>query len=69
MPPPIIKKKLFIKKKIDHNLKMLCFVLFEIKNVNHSTKKINDRLYGDIQHWAAQKEQEGGGMYDDFGVF
>ena len=58
-----------MKQIIDQSLDKEWLGLFELKTANDSTKKINDRLYGDIQHWAAQKEQEGGGMYDDFGVF
>lgn len=58
-----------MKQIIDQSLDKEWLGLFELKTGNDSTKNINDRLYGDIQHWAAQKEQEGGGMYDDFGVF
>ena len=58
-----------MKQIIDQSLDKEWLGLFELKTGNDSTKSINDRLYGDIQHWAAQKEQEGGGMYDDFGVF
>lgn len=58
-----------MKKIIDQSLDKEWLGFFELKTGNDSTKNINDRLYGDIQHWAAQKEQEGGGMYDDFGVF
>ena len=58
-----------MKKIIDQSLDKEWLGFFELKTANDSTKNINDRLYGDIQHWAAQKEQEGGGMYDDFGVF
>ena len=58
-----------MKQIIDQSLDKEWLGLFELKTANDSTKNINDRLYGDIQHWAAQKEQEGGGMYDDFGVF
>ena len=58
-----------MKQIIDQSLYKVWLGLFELKTGNDSTKNINDRLYGDIQHWAAQKEQEGGGMYDDFGVF
>ena len=58
-----------MKKIIDQSLDKEWLGFFELKTGNDSTKSINDRLYGDIQHWAAQKEQEGGGMYDDFGVF
>ena len=57
-----------MKQIIDQSLDKEWLGLFELKTANDSTKNINDRLYGDIQHWAAQKEQEGGGMYDDFGV-
>ena len=57
-----------MKQIIDQSLDKEWLGLFELKTGNDSTKNINDRLYGDIQHWAAQKEQEGGGMYDDFGV-
>jgi predicted transcriptional regulator len=58
-----------MKQIIDQSLDKEWLGLFELKTTNDNTKNINDRLYGDIQHWAAQKEQEGGGMYDDFGVF
>ena len=58
-----------MKQIIDQSLDKEWLGLFELKTGNDNTKNINDRLYGDIQHWAAQKEQEGGGMYDDFGVF
>ena len=58
-----------MKQIIDQSLDKEWLGLFKLKTANDSTKNINDRLYGDIQHWAAQKEQEGGGMYDDFGVF
>ena len=58
-----------MKQIIDQSLDKEWLGLFELKTGNDSTKNINDRLYGDIQHWAVQKEQEGGGMYDDFGVF
>ena len=58
-----------MKQIIDQSLDKEWLGLFELKTANDNTKNINDRLYGDIQHWAAQKEQEGGGMYDDFGVF
>ena len=58
-----------MKQIIDQSLDKEWLGLFELKTGNVSTNNINDRLYGDIQHWAAQKEQEGGGMYDDFGVF
>lgn len=58
-----------MKKIIDQSLDKEWLGFFELKTGNVSTNNINDRLYGDIQHWAAQKEQEGGGMYDDFGVF
>ena len=58
-----------MKQIIDQSLDKEWLGLFELKTGNDSVKNINDRLYGDIQHWAAQKEQEGGGMYDDFGVF
>ena len=58
-----------MKQIIDQSLDKEWLGLFELKTGNDSTKNINNRLYGDIQHWAAQKEQEGGGMYDDFGVF
>ena len=58
-----------MKQIIDQSLDKEWLGLFELKTGNDSIKNINDRLYGDIQHWAAQKEQEGGGMYDDFGVF
>lgn len=58
-----------MKQIIDQSLDKEWLGLFELKTGNDSTKSINERLYGDIQHWAAQKEQEGGGMYDDFGVF
>ena len=58
-----------MKQIIDQSLDKEWLGLFELKTANDSTKNINERLYGDIQHWAAQKEQEGGGMYDDFGVF
>ena len=58
-----------MKKIIGQSLDKEWLGFFELKTGNDSTKNINDRLYGDIQHWAAQKEQEGGGMYDDFGVF
>ena len=58
-----------MKKIIDQSLDKEWLGFFELKTGNDSTKSINERLYGDIQHWAAQKEQEGGGMYDDFGVF
>lgn len=58
-----------MKKIIDQSLDKEWLGFFELKTANDNTKNINDRLYGDIQHWAAQKEQEGGGMYDDFGVF
>ena len=58
-----------MKQIIDQSLDKEWLGLFELKTANDSTKNINDRLYGDIQYWAAQKEQEGGGMYDDFGVF
>ena len=58
-----------MKQIIDQSLDKEWLGLFELKTGNDSTKNINDRLYGDIQRWAAQKEQEGGGMYDDFGVF
>ena len=58
-----------MKQIIDQSLDKEWLGLFELKTGNDSTKNINDRLYGDIQHWAAQKEQEGGGIYDDFGVF
>ena len=51
-----------MKQIIDQSLDKEWLGLFELKTAN-------ERLYGDIQHWAAQKEQEGGGMYDDFGVF
>ena len=57
-----------MKQIIDQSLDKEWLGLFELKTGNDNTKNINDRLYGDIQHWAAQKEQEGGGMYDDFGV-
>lgn len=57
-----------MKQIIDQSLDKEWLGLFELKTGNVSTNNINDRLYGDIQHWAAQKEQEGGGMYDDFGV-
>lgn len=58
-----------MKKIIDQSLDKEWLGFFGLKTGNDSTKNINDRLYGDIQHWAAQKEQEGGGIYDDFGVF
>ena len=58
-----------MKQIIDQSLDKEWLGLFELKTGNDSTRNINDLLYGDIQHWAAQKEQEGGGMYDDFGVF
>lgn len=58
-----------MKQIIDQSLDKEWLGLFELKTTNDNTKNINDQLYGDIQHWAAQKEQEGGGMYDDFGVF
>ena len=58
-----------MKQIIDQSLDKEWLGFFELKTGNVSTNNINDRLYGDIQHWAAQKEQEGGGMYDDFGVF
>ena len=58
-----------MKQIIDQSLDKEWLGLFELKTANDNTKNINDRLYGDIQHWAAQKEQEGGGMHDDFGVF
>ena len=58
-----------MKQIIDQSLDKEWLGLFELKTTNDNTKNINDRLYGDMQHWAAQKEQEGGGMYDDFGVF
>ena len=57
-----------MKQIIDQSLDKEWLGLFELKTGNDNTKNINDRLYGDIQHWAAQKEQEGGGMYDDFGI-
>ena len=57
-----------MKQIIDQSLDKEWLGLFELKTTNDNTKNINDQLYGDIQHWAAQKEQEGGGMYDDFGV-
>ena len=58
-----------MKQTIDQSLDKEWLGFFELKTGNDNTKNINDRLYGDIQHWAAQKEQEGGGMHDDFGVF
>lgn len=57
-----------MKKIIDQSLDKEWLGFFELKT-GSSTNNIDNRLYGDIQHWAAQKEQEGGGMYDDFGVF
>lgn len=58
-----------MKQIIDQSLDKEWLGLFELKTGNDSTKNINDQLYGAIQHWAAQKEQEGGGMCDNFGVF
>ena len=58
-----------MKQIIDQSLDKEWLGLFELKAGDDKTKSIDNRLYGDIQHWAAQKEQEGGGMYDDFGVF
>ena len=58
-----------MKQIIDQSLDKEWLGLFELKVGDHKAKSIDNRLYGDIQHWAAQKEQEGGGMYDDFGVF
>lgn len=58
-----------MKQIIDQSLDKEWLGLFELKTANDSTKSIDNRLYGDIQRWAARKEQEGGGMYDDFGVF
>nr|DAF69734.1 MAG TPA: helix-turn-helix domain protein [Caudoviricetes sp.] len=57
-----------MKQIIDQSLDKEWLGLFELKT-GSSTNNIDNRLYGDIQHWAAQKEQEGGGMYDGFGVF
>ena len=57
-----------MKKIIDQSLDKEWLGFFELKT-GSSTNNIDNRLYRDIQHWAAQKEQEGGGMYDDFGVF
>ena len=58
-----------MKQIIDQSLDKEWLGLFELKTGDDKAKSIDNRLYGDIQHWAAQKEQEGGGMYDDFGVF
>ena len=58
-----------MKQIIDQSLDKEWLGLFELKVGDDKAKSIDNRLYGDIQHWAAQKEQEGGGMYDDFGVF
>ena len=58
-----------MKQIIDQSLDKEWLGLFELKTGDDKAKNIDNRLYGDIQHWAAQKEQEGGGVYDDFGVF
>ena len=58
-----------MKQIIDQSLDKEWLGLFELKTGDDKAKSIDNRLYGDIQRWAAQKEQEGGGMYDDFGVF
>ena len=58
-----------MKQIIDQSLDKEWLGFFELKTGSGGTNNINDRLYGDVKHWAAQKEQEGGGMYDDFGVF
>ena len=58
-----------MKQIIDQSLDKEWLGLFELKAGDNKAKNIDNRLYEDIQHWAAQKEQEGGGMYDDFGVF
>lgn len=58
-----------MKQIIDQSLDKEWLGLFELKVGDDKAKSIDNRLYGDIQRWAARKEQEGGGMYDDFGVF
>lgn len=57
-----------MKQIIDQSLDNEWKKFVAVKTGNDRKDNINNRLYGDIQHWAAQKEQEGGGMYDDFGV-
>ena len=58
-----------MKQIIDQSLDNEWKKFVAVKTGNDRKNNINNRLYDDIQHWAAQKEQEGGGMYDDFGVF
>ena len=57
-----------MKQIIDQSLDNEWKKFVAVKTGNDRKNNINNRLYDDIQHWAAQKEQEGGGMYDDFGV-
>ena len=57
-----------MKQIIDQSLDNEWKKFVTVKTGNDRKNNINNRLYDDIQHWAAQKEQEGGGMYDDFGV-
>lgn len=58
-----------MKQIIDQSLDNEWKKFVAVKTGNDRKNNINNRLYGDVQRWAAQKEQEGGGMYDDFGVF
>jgi hypothetical protein len=57
-----------MKQIIDQSLDNEWKKFVAVKTGNDRKNNINNRLYDDIQHWAAQKEQEGGGIYDDFGV-